>query len=62
MAFGCENKGGMVRRVNMSKSKVVSLVPPLLPKPKFVNSVVAAKRSLAEERQRLLDHRCVVCK
>ena len=41
MAFGCENKGGMVRRVNMSKSKVVPLVPPLLPKPKFVNSGVA---------------------
>jgi len=63
MASGCENKGGMVRRVNMSKARVV---PPLLPKPQFGQSVVT-KRPLVEERQlpslvnnkkqRLSDHR-----
>ena len=68
MASGCENKGGMVRRVNMSKARVVPLVPPLLPKPQFGHSVVT-KRPLVEERQlpslvnnkkqRLSDHRCV---
>ena len=48
MACGCENKVGMVGIVNMSKARVVPLVPPLLPS--LVNN----------KKQRLSDHRCVI--
>ena len=48
MDCGCENKVSMVRRLNMSKARVVPLVPPLLPS--LVNN----------KKQRLSDHRCVI--
>ena len=56
MASDCENKGGLVRRVNTSKTRVPPLVAPLLPKPEFVNrpgggGVVGGKRPLVEDRQ-----------
>ena len=58
MASDCENKGGLVRRVNSYKTRVPPLVAPLLPKPEFINRPgggggggVVGKRPLFEDGQ-----------